>query len=344
MAGSDRRSGAVSGGRRTLGCVPPAWKPAYLIHGDDHGRVAERRARLRAVAETESGASGAEVLVGDDATPEQAAAALCAMTFAIGRRFVIVDGVERWKDADVKEHLGPVLKDLPPDVTVAFFAREDGRAKAPKVLVDAVKKAGGVVDAEATLKARELPRWVQQQAGRLQIELDHSAAQALVAQVGERQQRLLRELEKLALEHGPGARLGQEDVEEEAAYSAERQVWSLVDALVARDREAATRLFIQLRAQGESLARLVPLMARRLRDVLHIAERLELGEPPAKIKASLKMGPWQADRRIAEARRSDADALRRALIALADLELASRGGEELGEDTVALRTIDAIAA
>ena len=23
------------------------------------------------------------------------------MTFAIGRRFVIVDGVERWKDADV---------------------------------------------------------------------------------------------------------------------------------------------------------------------------------------------------------------------------------------------------
>ena len=85
--------------------MPPAWKPAYLIHGDDHGRLAERRAKLRAMAESESGANGAEVLEGDDATPEAAAAALSAMTFAIGRRFVIVDGVERWKDADVKKHL-----------------------------------------------------------------------------------------------------------------------------------------------------------------------------------------------------------------------------------------------
>ena len=85
-------------------------------------------------------------------------------------------------------------------------------------------------------------------------------------------------------------------------------------------------------------------MARRVRDVLGIAERLEAGESPAQIKSSLKMSPWAADRRIAEARRSDVDALRRALEQLADLELASRGGDELEDDTVALRTIDAIAA
>ena len=109
----------------------PAWKPAYLIYGDDHGRLAERRSKLRAMAELESGANGAEALEGDEATPEAAAAALSAMTFAIGRRFVIVDGVERWKDADVKKHLGPLLKDLDPDTTVAFFAREEGRFKAP---------------------------------------------------------------------------------------------------------------------------------------------------------------------------------------------------------------------
>ncbi|MEA2141120.1 MAG: hypothetical protein QOC91_1219, partial [Solirubrobacteraceae bacterium] len=30
-------------------------KPAYLIHGDDHGAVAERRAGLRALAEGGSG-------------------------------------------------------------------------------------------------------------------------------------------------------------------------------------------------------------------------------------------------------------------------------------------------
>jgi len=324
--------------------MPPAWKPAYLIHGDDHGRLAERRAKLRALAEAQSGANGAELLEGDEATPEAAAGALRAMTFAVGRRFVIVDGAERWKDADVRQHLAPVLADLDPETTVAFFAREDARAKTPKALHDAVKAAGGDVAAEQTLKPRELPRWVAAEARRLGIELDAEAAQALVAATGERQQRLLRELEKLALEHGPGAKLALDDVEAVAAHSAERQVWSLVDALVARDREAATRTFVELRAQGESIARLVPLMARRLRDVLAIAERLEAGETPAQIKGSLKMGSWQADRRLQEARRSDVDALRRSLVALADLELASRGGEELDGDTVALRTIDAIAA
>jgi DNA polymerase III subunit delta len=324
--------------------MPPAWKPAYLIHGDDHGRIAERRAKLRAMAEQESGTSGAELLEGDDATPEAAAAALSAMTFAIGRRFVIVDGVEGWKDADVKQHLAPLLKDLDPDTTVAFFAREDGRVKAPKALVEAVKAAGGDISAEQTLKARELPKWVQAQAQRHGVTIDHTAAQALVAAVGERQQRLLREIEKLALEHGDGATLGLDEVEAVAAHSAERKVWALGDALIAGDRAAATRTFIELRAQGESLARLVPLMARRVREVLEIAERLEQGESPAQIKSSVRMPPWKADQTMREARRSDVDTLRRAVETLADLELASRGGEELEDDTVALRTIDAIAA
>ena len=324
--------------------MPPAWKPAYLIHGDDHGRLAERRGRLRGLAEQQSGANGAELLEGDAATPEAAAAALSAMTFAMGRRFVIVDGAERWKDADVKKHLAPALKHLDPDTTVVFFAREDGKAKTPKALVDAVKAAGGDVSAEQLLKAKELPRWVQAEGRRLGIEIEHSAAQVLVAAVGERQQRLLRELETLVLEHGRGASVSTDDVEAVAAHSAERQVFSLVDALVARDREQATRRFIELRAQGESIGRLVPLVARRLREVLQIAERLELGESPAAIKSVLKMPPWMADLRMREARRSDVDALRRAVEAIADLELASRGGEELEDDTVALRTIDRIAA
>ena len=74
----------------------PTFKPAYLIHGDDHGRIAERRARLRALAEAQSGAEGVELFEGDASTPDAVGAALNAMTFAIGRRFVIVDGVERW--------------------------------------------------------------------------------------------------------------------------------------------------------------------------------------------------------------------------------------------------------
>src|SRR3954466_6841137 len=102
----------------------PTFKAAYLIHGDDHGRIAERRARLRAVAEREGGASGAEVFEGDAALPETVAAALSAMTFATGRRFLIVDGVERWKNKEVDASLAKVMASMPPETTIAFFARE----------------------------------------------------------------------------------------------------------------------------------------------------------------------------------------------------------------------------
>src|ERR687886_715138 len=102
-----------------LGTVP-TFKPAYLIHGDDHGRIAERRARLRGVAEAESGSAGVEVFEGDASTPDQIAGALNAMTFAVGRRFVIADGVERWKDSEVEPVL-QALKAIDPDtLTVAF--------------------------------------------------------------------------------------------------------------------------------------------------------------------------------------------------------------------------------
>ncbi len=320
----------------------PVFKPAYLVHGDDRGRIAERRGRLRVLAEAESGSGGVELFEGDAATPDRIAGALSAMTFALGRRFLIVDGVERWKDADVERSLTHALSAGAPETTVAFFAREEGRQKAPASLAEAVRRAGGDVVAEAVLGARELPKWVIGEAAGLGLTLEGAAARALIAHVGTRQQRLLRELEKLAIEHGPGARVGVEEIDAAAATSAEHQVWGLVDALVARDREAATRAFLELRAQGEALPRLVPLVARRLRDVHAIAARLEAGKTPAQVKPTLKMGGWAADRRLKEARAADPAALRRALEALSALELATRGESELSEDTEALLTIGAI--
>ena len=231
----------VHGGRMTVergrldSTAVASFKPAYLIHGDDHGRIGERRAALRALAERESGCNGVECFEGDAATPEAIARALDAMTFAIGRRFLVVDGAERWKDADVEAHLAPALHAIAPDTTVAFFGRDEGRMKVSPVLVKAVEQAGGVVAVERVLKSKDLPRWLQGEADRLGVALDRDGAQALVALVGERQQRLLRELEKLALELGPGARIGRDVVEDAAAHSSERQVWGLVDALVAGD-------------------------------------------------------------------------------------------------------------
>jgi DNA polymerase III subunit delta len=323
----------------------PAFKAAYLIHGDDHGRIAERRRRLRALAEAESGVQGIELFENETATPEAVANALNALTFAIGRRFIIVDGVERWTDKQL-DPLVTALTDIPPDTTVAFFAREDSRTKAPNRLHDAVRQADGDISAESSVKPWELPKWVIARARELGLQLEPDTARALITQVGERQQRLLRELEKLALYAGPGARVDATLLEELAAPSAEHRAWSLADTIVSGDAQAATALYLTLRSQGERLPGLLYWMSARVRTAHEVATALEQGTPPAQIKRSLRMPSRAADRLIADAGRSGAENLQRTIEQLAELELASRGGGSggAGEDTMALLAIQQIAA
>jgi DNA polymerase-3 subunit delta len=324
----------------------PSFRAAYLIHGDDHGRIAERRARLRAMAEQQAGCAGVEVYENDACTPENIEAAISAMTFAMGRRFVIADGVERWKDAEVEGVATALGQADAETLTVAFFAREEGRYKAPPKLHDAVAKAGGQIAAENNVKAWDLPKWLVDQAAQLALDLDKEGAKALVAQVGDRQQRLLRELEKLALEHGPGAHLGVEEVQESSASSAERKLWTLADALVAGDARTATKALLELRTQGERIPGLLYGMVRRLRDALAIAEALAAGQPAAQIKRGLRMPSFAADRLISDVAKRDVESYRRALDLMADLVLESRagGGGVLSEETAAVRTVIAVAS
>jgi DNA polymerase III subunit delta len=335
-------------------------KPAYLIHGDDHGAIGERRAGLRTLAEREGGAESVEGLEGADGTPAGAGRALAAMTLGLGWRVILVEGVERWKKAEVESELGPALANMGPDTTIAFFAREEDRVKAPAALHDAVKQAGGQVVEQATVKVWDLPKWVREQAATMGIELDLPAAKALVGQVGERQQRLLRELEKLALELDPpvepGAprRLDAEAIEGRAARSATQRAFVLADALLAGDSRAAVRSYVRLRAQGERLSGLTYLMASRLREGLAVAVRLREGESRAQVKRSLRMPPRVAERFVEEVSRADVSRLREAVGVLADLELNTRGGSQLAasrasvasleEETVALLAIEACAA
>jgi DNA polymerase-3 subunit delta len=319
----------------------PKWAPAYLIHGDDHGRIAERRAKLRALAETESGPGGVEVFENENCTPEAVIGALTAMTFAMGRRFVIADGVERWKDAGAEE-VAQTLAAIDPEImTVALFGRDEGRTKTPAALAKAVTKAGGKVDTETAVKRWELPKWAVKEAAALQLSLDDQAAKALVAHVGERQQRLLRELEKLALEYGPGVHIGVDEVAASSAPSAERKVWSLGDAIVDGNGPAAVRILLELREQGERLPGLMFALVRRLRDALEASEALAAGTPAAEIRSKQRGGQQAVNRFMKAVQAREPAAFRRALEEMADLEIESRGGAgaALEEDTAAIRAV-----
>ena len=307
-----------------------ALKPAYLVCGDDDAKIDAWRARVRRRAEEERGPGGLEAFDARGSEPAEIVAALTALTFDPGTRYVLVDDVGAWK-APQLEPLTKILADMPPDVVLVAIAR----GKALKQLCKAVEGAGGEVFEYAAPKPWELPKWTVERGRDLGLQVDPQAAKDLVAQVGTGQQRLSRELEKLALAVHPSTNLTPADVEAGAARDASPQAYDLADALVAGDLRETLALAEELESHGERPGRLVFPVVRRLREVHRAASLLDAGLPEAKVAEALKAPPWLVKKTVARAKKADRAALERAICVFADLEIEMRGGADvqLDEDT-----------
>ncbi|HVD59166.1 MAG TPA: DNA polymerase III subunit delta [Thermoleophilaceae bacterium] len=305
-------------------------KPAYLVCGDDDAKIDAWRARVRRRAEEERGPGGLETFEAGSSEPSEVALSLAALTFDPGTRYVLVDDAGAWKASQ----LGPleaVLADMPPESVLVLIVR----GKALKQLCKAVEKAGGEVREYAAPKPWELPKWTIERGRELGLEVDGEAAKQLVALVGAGQQRISRELEKLALAVHPRTQLGSADVDALAARDASPQVYDLADALVAGDLRITFALAEQLEAHGERPGRLIFPLVRRLREVHRAAALLDSGMPDAKVGEALRAPPWLAKKTVARAKKADRAALERAICVFADLEVDLRGGGSLplDEDT-----------
>jgi DNA polymerase-3 subunit delta len=321
-------------------------QPLYLIAGGDGAKIDATRARLRARAEREGGSAALEVFEPGEGRgmPDHEAllASIPAMSLMDSRRYLLADGIERWRE----KQLGPVLDalgELPPDLTLVLICRD----KPPAKLVKAVKAAQGEVHEFEAPKAREMPRVLVGEAQRLGFRLDPAAARMLVERMGANPVRLRTELERLALWAGEGGEVGVSDLAEMIADTSEAAVWSLSDALIEGDAAAALRIGEQLIGQGENVTGLIYGLASRLRGACAAAAQLEEGIPPGQVESSLKMHPYAAKQLVRRLGDTDLASLRAATETLADLELWCRGGADYGDElafTLALRRAAAGAA
>src|SRR5205085_6388235 len=107
-------------------------------------------------------------------------------------RLVIVEEVERWKAADVKDVVAYLTSPAPATV-LALVAEE---LKSDSALAKAVAKAGQVLAYD--VPKRKLPDWVAEQFARLGAKADGEACRALIQIVGDDLDELTSEIEKLA--------------------------------------------------------------------------------------------------------------------------------------------------
>ena len=296
----------------------------YLLSGSDRPKIARALRRLR----DRIGEEGVELLSATSTSGEGAVATCNSLgLFAEGARLVIVEDVERWKGADVKA-VAAYLENPTPGTVLALVAG-DIRRDAPLVKVCA--KAGDHVSYEVS--KRDLPRWIREQFARRGAEAEPAACDALLEHVGEDPAELESAIDKLAIWAG-GALITDADVAALTAGRAAAPVFALTDAWGRRDVAAAlSTCEALLERSPEPRARTLPRLAAtlaahvgRVRDCQELAAE---GARPREAAGTLKMHPYTAEKAFAHAANYSPDELGTAIVRLAELDRALKGGSRL---------------
>ncbi|HEV7918027.1 MAG TPA: DNA polymerase III subunit delta [Solirubrobacterales bacterium] len=313
-------------------------KPAYLFTGDDEVKIDQARKRLAARAQDDG--AQLEHLTSDSCTPDNFAAALTSPSLLPGLRIILADGVENWRAADVD----PAVK--------ALAALADGdlnavavlicRKKPLKAIQQGVEALGGEVREFKPPAAKDLPGWLTTQSKQLGVELEPAAARLIIdMNSAGSSRRLLSELEKLALYCAETKQITTADVEQAGCGETSSKIFALTDAAVAGDTQAAIRIASELVQSGEPPQRIVAMLARSFGQAQSVAELVDRGRT-GEVATELKLAPWLANKLAAQARARGSESLRDALVEIARLDSASKGGSALDVETELFRSIKVV--
>jgi DNA polymerase-3 subunit delta len=306
-------------------------RSVYLLTGSDRPKHLRALRRLRA----RFGPESVEQLSAEEASGDDAVAACNALgLFGAegGGRLVIVQGVDRWRKADVDAVAGY----LGNPVEGAVLALVVDGALRGSALSDLVEKHGQVLHYDVP-KSSNLHKWVQGELKRLEVSADAEAARALVELVGEDTVALAGEIEKLAAWSG-GDPVSRTEVEQLATPGREAAAWALTDAWGQRDLPAlldACELALE-RKEPFLLAVGLASHVGRVRAAQALAEE---GLRSREIAGRLKMKEYPARKALQHAERYSRGELDSALVRLAELDAAIKGASRLSAELELLRAL-----
>jgi len=302
----------------------------YLITGTDRPKVTRALRRLR----DRVGEAATEILSALEASADDVTAACNALgLFTVERRLVIVEHVERWKAADVKA-LESYLKG-PAPTTVLTLVGED--VKRDSALGKAVAKAGEILVYDLPKRPRgrkaDFAGWVETQLKERGVLIDPDAARSLVELVGEDANELATEVDKLAT-WASGERIGEREILNLVPARAETPPFDLTDAWGRRDVAAtlaASERIVERSgdATRDVLLRVTGLLTAHVSRVRDCRRLDAEGVPPAAAADRLKRNRYYVQKLYDQVGNFSDDELDEAIVRLAQLDLALKGGSKL---------------
>jgi DNA polymerase III subunit delta len=314
--------------------MAPQLRPVYLIAGSDRPKVELAVSRLRSHFDV----AAVETLSALEASGADAVAACNALgLFGGGHRLVLVQDVQAWKAEDARTIAG-YLQAPAPDTVLALVA-EEVRKDSP--LAKGCAKGGGEV-LVYDVQRRDLLRWLGEQLGRREAKADPEALLALLATAGDEPAVLATEIDKLAT-WANGEEIDLAAVET-LAIAVVPPIWSLTDAWGRRDVAGVLRAAQQLlehsaAPRSGTVPRIVNALVDQVRLVRACQALQEEGVRASEAARRLRRKEYPVRKAYELAERFDEEELGSALVRLAELDVAVKGGSRLPDELELTRAL-----
>ena len=298
-----------------------AHKPAYLIAGTDWPKIDAAAARLRGQFDEDS---IEQITVGDEEAPDIVAACNALGLFG-GERLVLVRGSDEL-DSQQIDDIVAYLADPTPGTCLALFGgkgiREDG------ALATAVDQVGDVRIFDAPDDDHAM-QWVVKRFSEGGITCPPAIAKRIVARAGIEIGDLALEVEKLAV-HGRDRAPTEEEVDALVSEQLDVKPWNMTDAWGRRDAAAVIGYATADVEKPDDVQRISAIFANHVRRVRQALLVLEAGGSDKDVQKQLGLkSPYQAKGLCRQARAFSEPELARAVVRMAELDEAIKGGSRL---------------
>lgn len=298
-----------------------AHKPAYLIAGTDWPKIDAAAARLRGQFDEDS---IEQITVGDEEAPDIVATCNALGLFG-GERLVLVRGADEL-DSQQIDDIVAYLADPTPGTCLALFGgkgiREDG------ALATAVDQVGDVRIFDAPDDDHAV-QWVVKRFAEGGITCPPAIAKRIVARAGIEIGDLALEVEKLAV-HGRDRAPTEEEVDALVPEQLDVKPWNMTDAWGRRDAAAVIGYATADVEKPDDVQRVSAIFANHVRRVRQALLVLEAGGSDKDVQKQLGLkSPYQAKGLCRQARAFSEPELARAVVRMAELDEAIKGGSRL---------------
>jgi DNA polymerase-3 subunit delta len=296
--------------------------PVHLLVGSERLFIDRAVQALRRAAIAEGDGWNEEVFQAKGASATRIIDAARTLPMLGRARFVLVRGVHDLADKELERLTEYAAQPADTSCLVLTAEKLDGRSKLMKL----AKQRDYLCEA-VPLRQAAMRGFAAREARRRQLRIDDAATAALVDSVGTDLAALDDALERLSLYAGPGQAITLGAVEACVSRVRVESIWSLVDAVSARDRRAALKAAGSLLDDREPPLRILALLSRQLRLLGRARQALDDGATPEAAAQAAGAPPFKARELAQAARRMHLPQLSQAFRVLSEADIAQKGGK-----------------